>query len=170
MQFLTDGESRAWAVRHGYQIGDAPLGPLADDAPFSVTRFLIPADAGRRVAIAKALWPALASQQPEVLIWVTTWGVWESGEHEPLVRAARAGLGESRSLFEAPGCLARMGEDGPAISMVCLAILFLWDCWLLQPNGQLAVFLSHDEFGGVCAIGGRDAQLARTLVALDILP
>ena len=39
-----------------------------------------------------------------------------------------------------------LSEDDDALSALVLAILFLWDCWMLAGDGATAVFLSHDEW------------------------
>jgi hypothetical protein len=169
VQFLTDAECRTWAEARHYPTGESPFSILADAPPFATFRFRIPADAGRRVAVARSLWTGIAAGEPEVLVWVMTWSVWPSGQHLPLAEAARAGLGASAPIDITPGSLARMGEDDAGLSMVSLAILFLWDCWLLAADGTLAVFLSHDEYGEVCSRGERHAQLIRALAYLEVL-
>jgi len=63
----------------------------------------------------------------------------------------RRDLGEDRPLATAPGHVFRIGEDDDAISLLTVACLFFWDCYLLAPSGELALFLSHDEFAVVHA-------------------
>jgi hypothetical protein len=55
--------------------------------------------------------------------------------HCPTARVFRRGLGEERSLKAAPACLARLAEDDDALSVLVVAILFLWDCWMLAGDG-----------------------------------
>jgi hypothetical protein len=172
MQFLTSDESRIYAHRHGVRVNDSFGRPVASDVATPL-RFQIPEDAGKRVALARLLWEAAGEGASEVLIWVTESGVWPSGEHRPLVEAARRGFGAHRPLNETPGHLVRLGEDDFGLSIVCLAILFLWDCWVLPSDGRPAVYLSHDEFGVVDLRGG-DRGLGRRLelfgVAYDSAP
>ena len=92
MQYLTRDEARAWAAAHGYTINESFGRPVAAEVRQPM-RFQIPSDAGARVALARALWEASGSNVLEVLVWVTDWGVWLSGEHPPLAEAARRGLG-----------------------------------------------------------------------------
>ena len=103
------------------------------------------------------------------MLWVTDWGVWPSSEHMPLAEGLRRGLGEERSIHEAPGCVAMLGEDDQALSVLITAVLFLWDCWLLSPNGRLAAFFSHDECGTVCSLDGIPEGLKRSLGELRVL-
>jgi hypothetical protein len=142
---------------------------LADGPPFSVRYFDIPQDPGVRVEVVRDLWQRIGSGKPETLIWVTDWSVWPSSEHMPLALGFRRGLGEERALKAAPACLARLAEDDDALSMLVLAILFLWDCWMLAGDGATAVFLSHDEWGAVCRLGVMPEDLIHGLATLDVL-
>ncbi len=56
-------------------------------------------------------------------------------------------MGDKRSLAEAPGHLFRPDEDDSGISFLAIAVFFLWDAYLLNGTGELAVLVSHDEFG-----------------------
>jgi hypothetical protein len=153
MQFLTEKECRAWASARRFPLGESPYSVLADGPPFSVRYFSIPRDAGVRVAIVRDLWNRIGSGRHQTLLWPTQWSVWPSSEHVPLALGVRRGLGEERPLIEAPGCVARLGDDDNALSILVVAILFLWDCWMLSGDGATATFLSHDEWGAVCSLG-----------------
>lgn len=169
MQFLTEEQCRTWASDRHYPLGERPYSVLADGSPFSCQKFGIPADAGARVALAREVWAGVAGAQPEALLWVTDWSVWPSSEHMPLAEAVRRGLGEARPLHVAPGCIARLGEDDEALAVLVTAVLFLWDCWVLSPKGDLAAFFSHDEYGVICALAGVPDSLVRSLDALGLL-
>lgn len=166
MQYLSEEASRAWAVGHGYSVNDSFGHPLAAEVSAPL-RFVIPADAGARVALARVLWEATGAGAAETLVWVTEHGVWPSGEHPPLAEAARRGFGAELALHETPGHLARLGEDDAALSILSLAVLFLWDCWVLPSRGRPAVFVSHDEYG-VVDTRGDDMGLARRLSLLGV--
>jgi hypothetical protein len=86
----------------------------------------------------------------------------------PLADAVRRGLGEERPLDVAPGCLVRLGEDDQALAVLVTAVLFLWDCWALSPDGNLAAFFSHDEWGTICGLHGVPDSLQRSLDALGL--
>lgn len=152
MEFLSHAEARAWTERAGFGVNASFTRPIASElvAPL---RFGIPEDSGARVALARALWDAAGAGVADTLVWVTEWGVWPSGEHPPLAEAARRGLGAAQPLQATPGHLARAGESDAGLSVLCLAVLFLWDCWVL-PTGGSAVFVSHDEYGAADAAGG----------------
>ena len=169
MRFLTEPECRTWALQRKYPLGERPYTVLADAPRFSCVSFTIPGDAGARVALARAAWYSVGSGQPETMLWVTDWSVWPSSEHMPLAASMRRGLGEERSIQEAPGCIAMLGEDDQALSVLITAVLFLWDCWLLSTNGRLAVFFSHDECGTVCSRDDIPDDLLRSLETLQVL-
>jgi hypothetical protein len=167
VHFLTGEESRQWARRHGFNVNDAFGHPVAGEVAGSL-RFQIPADAGARVALARALWESAGQDAGEVLVWVTECGVWPSGQHMPLAEAARRGLGAEHSLDDRPGHLVRLGERDAGLSILCLAMLFLWDCWLLPSDSRPAVFVSHDEYGMV-APSGNDGGLEGLLRSRGVL-
>jgi len=143
MRFLTREASAEWCAANGYEAD--PDGPtrLRDPAD----KFEIPSDAGHRVALARLLWDSVASSTPQVLLWVTEFGVWPSGEHRPLAESARAAWGAPGPLAAYPGQLVALSEHDDGLSGLVLATLFLWDCWLLSAGGARSAFVSHDEFG-----------------------
>jgi hypothetical protein len=163
---LSTQGSQVWAAGHGYRLDDSFGHPLAREVPAPL-RFRIPSDAGKRVALARVLWEATGAGTGETLVWVTERGIWPSGEHLPLAEAVRRGFGAELTLHEAPGHLARLGEDDAALSVLCLAVLFLWDCWILPSGGRPAVFVSHDEYG-IVDTRGDDMGLAERLSMLGV--
>jgi hypothetical protein len=169
LQFLTEEQSRAWASDRKYPLGERPSSVLADGPPFARQTFRIPSDAGARVALVRAIWSDVGSAQPEALLWITAWSVWPSSEHMPLADAVRRGLGEDRPLSDAPGCLVRLGEDDQALAVLVTAVLFLWDCWVLSPDGTLAAFFSHDEYGVICGLPDVPDPVRRSLDTLGLL-
>jgi len=166
MQYLTADEARAWAARRGFHVNESFGHPLASELHAPLW-FRIPADAGRRVTLARTPREAAAQGAPEVLVWVTDWSIWPSGEHWPLAEATRRGFGAERPLDETPGHVARVGEDDAGLSMLCLAVLFLWDCWVLPVGEGPAVFVSHHEFGAA-APHGTHHDLRQRLQALGL--
>ncbi len=169
LRFLTQQQCQTWAIAHGYRLYDPPWGRQVDVASFDEQRFRVPEDSGARMALARMLWDSLASDAPEALVWVTEWGVWPSGEHLPLAAAVRRGYGETRSLHDAPGAIIGRDETDAGLSLMALAILFLWDCWLLLPGGQMACFLSHDEYGAIVAPGQVPPEIMTRLRACTTL-
>ena len=145
MQFLTREACADWCAANGFD-REPDRGNLQQTRNFD-EKFAIPSDAGHRVALARLLWESVATSAPHALVWVTEFGVWPSGEHRPLAESARSAWGAPGPLAAYPGQLVALSEQDDGLSGLVLAILFLWDCWLLPAGGSKAALLSHDEFG-----------------------
>lgn len=167
MKLLTPAQCRDWASQRGFVVNQAFGHPRASEISPRLS-FRIPEDAGGRVALVRGLWERSGAQSAESLVWITEWGVWPSGEHFPLVDAARRGLGAERPLDECPGHLFTAGEDDAALSILTLSVLFLWDCWLLPVGEFPCAFVSHDEYGIVGTRYG-DGGLPAFLRAIHVL-
>jgi len=50
-------------------------------------------------------------------------------------------------LIDSPGHIFTRAEFEDALSFITLGVLFLWDCYVLNPRGTKIIFYSHDEFG-----------------------
>ena len=144
MKFLSQSQCVSWAKEIGWPLAEDLL-PM-EPAELTKVAFRIPEDAGRRVALAKILLEPIISNGP-CLMWITTWGIWPSGEHSPLFYQMRSAFGEHRSLQDIPGQLFDVQDRDAALSHWILATLFLWDCHVLSVDGQRHAFVSHDEWG-----------------------
>jgi len=153
MQFLTKEQCLAWASKEDLAFDQTPSYRDLEKVGVHKMRFATPADAGARVALARTLWNSL-SDRSERLVWITEWGVWPSSEHMPLYKSLRQAFGDKRSLMDAPGHLFQLGEDDNGLSFFIVAALFFWDVYLLGTGGDVAAFLSHDEF---CIVVSREA-------------
>lgn len=171
MQFFTSDQCAEWCRRHGYQL-PPELERHGPSERFVRHEFTIPADAGQRVALCRLLWSLDDNAQvTDRLLWINEWGVWPSSEHMPLFVRWRAAFGEMRTLAEAPGQLLDQGDHDDGLSVLIMACLFLWDCFIYLEEGVI-VALSHDERGVVYEPGnrlvtGRRAALARLGVVID---
>lgn len=145
MQFLTPESCNEWCMANGFSIESGS--GLPQQPSGLIEQFKIQSDAGARVALARMLWEAVAAPAPYSLIWVTESGIWPSGEHRPLAESARASWGAPGPLSAYPGQLVALGEHDDGLSGLVLAVLFLWDCWVLPAGASQAAFISHDEFG-----------------------
>ncbi len=112
--------------------------------------FDIPEDAGRRVALLENLFRDFP-EGGEVLLWITEWGVWPSGERLHMFKRFLASYGEDRQLDDVPAFVFGANEREDLISFAAFAILFLWDCHVLTSDGEAWLFLSHDEMGWICS-------------------
>jgi hypothetical protein len=166
MKSLSKAECRDWALTHGLPVNDSFGRPIPSEMT-NPTEFLIPSDAGARVALARAIWFAVADGV-ESLLWVTDWGVWQSGEHPPLNNAVRTAFGATKPLIEAPGHLVAGFEPDAGSSLFVLSILNLWDAWLIPAGDRPGVFISHDEYGIVEARHG-EHRITALLREFDVL-
>jgi putative intracellular protease/amidase len=161
MEFLTPDGCAAWAANHGFEFAGAPSPEALIRPGFETVEFAVPADAGRRVGLSRVLWRTVTAGQPDdVLLWVTAWGIWPSSDHPPLAQALRQAHGEKRGLAGAPGHLFSANETDAALSFLVIAVLFLWDAYLLAADGSVSLFVSHDERGVAVA---RTADLMSSL-------
>ena len=86
---------------------------------------------------------------PEILLWVTEWGVWPSGECQPLAKAVRAGFGSTQLLADQRGHLVRESESDEGLAVLALSALLMWDCWVVRVSGCPVFAFSHDEYVAV---------------------
>src|SRR4051812_47122252 len=142
MKIFSTEETRAWCLQHEIALNDFGL-PNSFDAS---AKFQIPQDAQKRVyLVLRAL--REFSDGCSLLVWFDDWAVWPSGQRMHIFQRFRMSYGETRPLIDAPGHLFERGEIEDAISFVTIAVLFLWDCYVVAPSSTKLVFFSHDEFG-----------------------
>jgi len=165
VQFLTPENCADWCANLGIALEADSCSPKQPVWP--TRKFEIPRDAGRRVALARLLWQSISATSPQSLIWVTGSGVWPSGEHRPLAESARTSWGATAPLAALPGHIVSQDESQDGLSLLVLALLFLWDSWLITSGGNKAAFVSHDEYG--VAWFSQESDCASFNVRLDSL-
>jgi hypothetical protein len=151
MKFLTHNECAAWSSDHGFlaELREHRTGvPRLDEltGSFHAVKFPTPTDSGRKVAFAHLLY-SLFDPSNTLLIWLGNWSVWPSSTHMPLFARFRQAFGEDRPLIEIPGQLVAQGESDDAISLITIALQFVWDCHVFSGSGRDVAFISHDEHG-----------------------
>jgi hypothetical protein len=107
--------------------------------------YSIPPDSGRKTALSRLL-AYLLLRSPDVCIYVSGWGVWGSSENLDLFYGYRRSFGENRTLMEAPVHLFERSEEGTFVSILCMALYFVWDAWVFDTEGKVLVRISHDEW------------------------
>jgi hypothetical protein len=80
-----------------------------------------------------------------MLLWLSDWAVWPNSQHMPLFTRFRDAFDESRPLIETPGHLFQANEIDDAVSVLAIAMLFVWDCHVFPADGPVFV-TSHDEW------------------------
>jgi hypothetical protein len=105
--------------------------------------FGIPADAGRRCALAKLL--ASEMGESDVIVAYEEWNVWPSSEMMDLFLRVRRSEGITSTLEDADVELIAASET-PYLECVCACgLYFFWDFALISPSLRTVVFASHDE-------------------------
>ena len=139
------------------------MGPEPDltSPPFHFVEFKPPVDSGNKVCFARWLY-SLVDSSPELLLWIGDWAVWPHNQHMPLFDRFREAFGERRPLIEAPGHVLAPEESEDAVSIVAVALLFIWDCHILGASGRDAAFVSHDE---ICWFASRDSSVTESVRA-----
>jgi hypothetical protein len=89
-----------------------------------------------------------AELQP-CLLWMTDWGIMsEVSERvaKSLVGCFRSAHGETKLLMETPAHLFNESEAADAQTLLTIAIVFGWDCYVIPQHGKYYAFSSHDEY------------------------
>ena len=144
MLFLSEKEAVNWCLRNQITLDDRKLPEFSPN--LHLQQFDIPPDAGQRVALVKSQVERFRDDG-EILIWITDWSVWESGERLHIFYKFRQSYGENRLLIDIPVHVISKDEFEDGLSIITLAVLFLWDCYVLSKAGEKFLFYSHDEFG-----------------------
>jgi hypothetical protein len=142
MKILSRDETRLWCSQNDIALNDRGL-PEHSDAS---VRFKIPEDANKRVGLVSDRMRAF-NGEPISLVWFDDWAVWPSGQRMHIFDRFRMSYGETRPLIQSPGHVFGRSEFEDAVSFVTLAVLMLWDCYVVTPQRGKLLFFSHDEFG-----------------------
>ena len=149
MDFLDDNQICKWAEERGLLRGTGFRVQLPELEPQVRKAYADGRRSGREAAVARDLIAGLGSWD-ECLVWITTWGVWPSGEDWPQFYAWRGALGERRPLDVAPGHRFDSGDLLLLAELIELIMKNAWDADVLcSRNGRadgLRAMISHDEW------------------------
>ena len=157
---LTHQECERWCLERGYPVSRSPhSGRPEPDVRrrFKRIDLAYPADSGRKVTLARNVLTCL-QKRDEVLLWMDDWAVWPSSQHMPLFTRFREALGERRRLIEAPGHALLVHEFDDALSVLAVALLFIWDCHVFSGVGRPVFFCSHDETASLLVPRGETCE------------
>lgn len=126
----------------------------------------LPEDSGAKVSLARALKYLLSDLGP-TLVWIDEWGIWPSSVHMELFDGYRCGHGEERSLGEAPFHLFAPEDGDELISVLSLALFFVWGAQIVDLDRSVRIRISHDEWIDA-AVASDQTALARRVV--EVLP
>src|SRR5215475_13158756 len=142
MKVLSSQEAAAWCEAHHVPLSHRSL----PDRSGANLKFEIPLDAQKRVYLVGQAMESFRDE-PLFLVWLADWSVWQSGQRMHVFDRFRMSYGETRPLIQSPGHLFGTQEIEDAISYVTLAVLFLWDCYVVTPARAKLLYFSHDEYG-----------------------
>jgi hypothetical protein len=142
VKFLSKHDAMRWCSDNYFALNDWGV----PDCSSPERKFDIPVDAQHRVRLVKSIMEEFVGAT-SLLVWFDDWMVWESGQWHPLVNRLRQSYGETRRLIDVPAQLFESGETEDATSFVVVAVLFLFDCYVICPNLRKITFFSHDEWG-----------------------
>lgn len=144
MRALDETQIGNWCRSHGVQV-DEQGKPVRKPEGFVTARFKTPAAASRHLWFARRIEDALRPWS-RCLVWVLTWGVWQSSENWHLYYKLRQSFGEHRLLEEAPGHLFLDFEAADVVTFIQVALAAGWDFQLLTSEDYARAFISHDEW------------------------
>ena len=100
--------------------------------------------------LANALLPYSESAEFQpCLLWMTDWGIWsEVSERvaQSLAECFRSARGERNPLIDTPAHLFGETEAADAQTLLTIAIVFGWDCYVIPEHGKYYALTSHDEY------------------------
>jgi hypothetical protein len=144
MRAFTKSEAKKWCQTQGAAMGNGGFPDASDETE----SFVIPTDAGQRVALA-ARHLECFRENGKTLVWFNDWAVWPSGQRMHIFERFLASYGETRPLIKAPAFLFEEFEHEDLVSFVTLGVLFLWNIHVVGTKARRLLFYSHDEVGWI---------------------
>jgi hypothetical protein len=148
MRCLTYAECADWCRTHNYPVIDADFyGRPTPGVRKHFTKIDLVSfdDVGERVGRARQIMEWM-NGGAEVLLWLDDWAVWPRMQHMPLFTRFREAFGEHRPLIDAPGQLITPEQLDDGISVLTMALWFLWDCYVFSDRRGPVYVCSHDEW------------------------
>ncbi len=100
--------------------------------------------------LANALLPYSESYEFQpCLLWMTDFGIWSDvceRVAKSLAECFRSARGERNLLIETPAHLFGEAEETDAQTLLTIAIVFGWDCYVIPEHGRYYAVTSHDEY------------------------
>jgi hypothetical protein len=83
------------------------------------------------------------------LLWMTDGGIWSEVSERvanSLAECFRSARGERNLLIDSPARLLGETEAADAQTLLTIAIVFGWDCYVIPKHGRYYALTSHDEY------------------------
>ena len=143
MVALSTNEAQKWCLEHRVVL--TPRGVPDLSSRGHIERFDIPSDAGQRVAMVRGHLELFKNHS--ILIWISEYDVWTSGQWRHLFDQFRKSYGITEELELKPAHLISATDFNSAISVAVYSVLMLWDCFFCTESTSDCLFYSHDEYG-----------------------
>ncbi|HTU32710.1 MAG TPA: hypothetical protein VMF66_02785 [Candidatus Acidoferrum sp.] len=118
---------------------------LSEHLPHRLGAYSIPTDSGAKCSLSKLLGDLLLPGAP-IFIYVAEWGIWPSAENFDLFDGYRRSVGEDRPLKLAPVHVFETSDKSAFVSILSMALYFVWDAKVFDQSGTVLVTFSHDEW------------------------
>ena len=127
---------------------DAFLNELSSRLPLVNDTYAIPADSRAKTDLSRLFAYVLLRRSPEVYIYISGWGMWMRGVSEELdlIYGYRRSFGENRPLIEAPVHQFESSDEPAFVSILSIALYFIWDAWIFDAEGKSLVRIHHHEW------------------------
>ncbi len=141
MKTLTTVEMVEWCKIRSIEVDASGRSTFEND--LHCIRVNIPSEI-RRLAWFSRFIESNLRPRDRCLVWVTSWGIWESSENWHLYYRLRQSYGDFRLIEEAPGHLFLEYETPDLISFLHLGLSAGWDMHLFLSDNVSRVVVSHD--------------------------
>lgn len=125
---------------------DAWIERLRRVLPLYGNAFSVEERVGRQTALAQFLGSRLFRRETECLVYITEFGIFPSSQHLDLFDTYRLGVGETRSLEDAPLQVFSTKEDPTLISILCMILYFSWNAEIASMDERWLITISHDNW------------------------
>jgi hypothetical protein len=164
MKTLTVAESAKWCTTRGIELDTRGM-PRHPGKDLHYLRFEVPTSVHRLAWFCRFI-EAKLQPRNQCLLWVTSWGVWESSENWHLYYRLRQSYKDSRLLEEAPGHLFLEFETHDLVSFLQVGLTAGWDMHLLPSGGYSRAFMSHDGWVEFALVDATELEKIRVELAL----
>lgn len=116
---------------------------LSRQLPIVGATYSAPSDSGPKTALSR-LFAYLLLRGGSTYIYISSWGIWGAYEHLDLFYGYRRSHKENRPLIEAPVHVFVPTEQDAFVSILSMALYFMWDAWVFGSDGTAILKVSHD--------------------------
>lgn len=162
---ITASEAKEWLARNNVALSHEITGGHGRSACY-----VLPKDSGVKTALARSI-GELYGDTAEVLIELDNWDVWPSSCSMFVFDMFRKASGDERSIEAAPAQVVTRGEGPWVEGLVALVLYFVWDAYVADSEGEILIFISHDEWLRVWAKDrAAQEQIERHLAFMALEP